>query len=113
MKVLAIGWVLVILVLCSIPGPAVPDVNVIGFDKIGHFGMFFIGAWIWMGAWPNSTARVLAAGLTFSAATEIYQGLLPVLSRSPDPFDVVADALGLIVGLGLWWWWHHRVKPAT
>lgn len=108
MKAIAIGWAFVILALCSIPGPAVPDINVFGIDKVGHFGVFFIGAFLWMEAWPRSTARVLAAGLVFSVATEVYQGLFPLLSRSPDPYDVVADALGLVVGLGLWWWWRHR-----
>ncbi len=108
MKPVAIGWVFVIIILCSIPGSAVPDLNVFGMDKIGHFGVFFIGAFLWMEAWPRSTARVLAAGLAFSVLTEIFQGLVPVLHRSPDPFDVVADALGLGIGLMLWWWWRHR-----
>lgn len=112
MKALALAWVLVILALCSLPGSDIPDLNVVGIDKLGHFGMFFIGAFVWMQAWPRSTARVLAAGLAFSALTEIYQGVLPFLGRSADPFDVVADALGLIAGLALWRWLRHRPAPA-
>lgn len=111
-KLLAILWALVILALCSIPGPDLPDVNIFGIDKVGHFGVFFIGAFLWMQAWPRSTARVLAAGLVFSILTEIYQGVLPFLGRSPDPFDVVADALGLVIGLLLWRWLRHRRRPA-
>ena len=112
-KTAAAGWAFFILALCSIPGPSLPPLAILTFDKVGHFGMFFIGAFLWMRAWPRSTARVLAAGLAFSALTEIYQGLVVFIGRSPDPFDFVADALGLIVGLALWWWWHHRPVPAA
>lgn len=111
-KVLALLWAAAILALCSIPGSELPDVNVLGIDKVGHFGMFFVGAFVWMRAWPRSTARVLAAGLVFSALTEVYQGVMPFLGRSPDPFDVVADAAGLVAGLLLWRWLHRRPKAA-
>lgn len=107
-KLLALLWAVLILALCSIPGPELPDVDVLGIDKVGHFGMFFVGAFVWMRAWPRSTARVLGAGLAFSILTEIYQGVMPFLGRSADPFDIVADALGLAVGLLLWRWLRHR-----
>lgn len=106
-RAVAVGWSLVILALCSVPGHSLPPLEILTFDKVGHFGMFFLGALIWMRAWPRSTARVLAGGLAFGALTEIYQGVVPFLGRSPDPYDFVADALGLIAGLALWWWWRH------
>lgn len=108
----AVGWIILILTLCSIPGESLPNAEILTFDKVGHFGMFFIGGLLWMRAWPRSTALVLAAGLSFSALTEILQGTVPFIGRSPDPYDFVADALGLIAGLALWWWWTHRFKAA-
>lgn len=112
-KVLAILWALLIVVALSIPGSELPDLNILEIDKVGHFVVFFIGALLWMQAWPRSTARVLAAGLVFAVLSEIYQGLMPFLGRSPDPFDVAADALGLIAGLMLWRWLRHRPVSAA
>lgn len=114
MKTISFGWALLILALCSIPGSSVPDAVLFSFDKVGHFGMFFIGALLWMRTWPDRAARVFAAGLAFSVGTELYQGLLPLLGRSADPFDVLADALGLAVGLGLALWLQRRQRvPVT
>ena len=112
-RIPAVLWALLILALCSIPGSELPDLDIVGIDKVGHFAVFFVGAFLWMQAWPRSTARVLAAGIVFAVLTEIYQGLMPLLSRSPDPFDVVADALGLAAGLLVWRWYrHHPVSSA-
>lgn len=108
MKALSIAWALVILALCSIPGPSLPDAAVLSFDKVGHLGMFFIGSLLWLRAWPERPLRVVAAGLAFSVGTELYQGVMPFLGRSADPFDVVADVLGLLLGLALWLWWQRR-----
>lgn len=108
MKALSIGWALFILALCSIPGTSVPDLTLFSFDKLGHFGMFFIGAVLWLRAWPEQLGRVFAFGLAFSVGTELFQGLAPFLGRSADPFDVIADVIGLVAGLGLALWLGRR-----
>ncbi len=114
MKTLSLGWALLILALCSVPGPALEESNLLGFDKVGHFGMFFIGALLWLRTWPGRWGRVLAAGVAFSVGIEVYQGLTPFLGRSADPFDVVADLAGLLVGYGLMrWLGRHRRVPAA
>ena len=113
MKTLSIAWALLILVLCSIPGSSVPDIALFGSDKLGHFGMFFVGSLLWLRAWPERPKRVVAAGLAFSVGTELYQGMTPFLGRSADPFDVLADVLGLALGFALWWWWHRRLAPVA
>lgn len=112
MKALSIGWALLIFALCSIPGHSVPDLTLFTFDKLGHFGMFFIGALLWLRTWPERLGTVFAAGLAFSVGTELYQGLVPLLGRSADPFDVLADVLGLVVGLGLALWL-RRERPVS
>lgn len=112
MKALSIGWALFIFALCSIPGASVPDLTLFTFDKLGHFGMFFVGALLWLRTWPERAGWVFAAGVAFSVGTELYQGLVPFLGRSADPFDVLADVLGLVAGLGLWLWL-QRHRPVS
>ena len=112
MKLLSIGWALVIIALCSIPGPSLPDSELLSFDKVGHFGMFFIGALLWLWTWPYDTGRVLLVGLALSVGTEVYQGLAPFLGRSPDVLDVVADLAGLVAGTGVLLWIQRRGHTA-
>jgi VanZ family protein len=110
-KALSIGWALFILALCSIPGPSLPESTLFSFDKVGHLGMFFLGALLWLQTWPERPKRVVLAGLAFSVGTELYQGLMPFLGRSADPFDVVADVLGLLLGFALWQWGRRQFAP--
>ena len=49
---LAVGWTVVILALCSIPGGDLPEVRIMSADKIAHFGMFAAFGWLWMLALP-------------------------------------------------------------
>ena len=103
--VAAAAWTLAILALCSIPGNELPNVSIASVDKIGHFSMFAAFGWLWMHALrievPARLRWVFAAGLTYAVLTEVYQGLMP-LGREPDVWDVVANAIGLVTGLGLW-----------
>lgn len=110
MKVLSIGWALFILALCSIPGHSVPQSALFTFDKLGHFGMFFIGALLWLRAWPDRAMRVFVAGLALSVGTELWQGLIPLIGRSADPLDVLADVVGLAVGLALAYWLQRKQR---
>ncbi len=112
MKALSIGWALVILVLCLIPGETLPDSTLLSFDKVGHFGMFFIGALLWLWTWPHHTGRVLAAGIALSMGTEISQGLIAFVGRSPEVLDVVADIVGLLAGFGVLLWIQRRGHAA-
>ena len=96
---LAIAWTLFIVALCSIPGDDIPDVDIWGYDKIGHFVMFAGFGWLWARAAPkHALGWVLAAGVAFAGLTEIYQGLLP-FDRIPDLYDALADVAGLSAAL--------------
>lgn len=104
-KALAAVWTLLILVLCTIPGDDLPDVDVVSADKLGHFVIFAGFGWLWMWASrPNVrsvTLILLCAGLLFAGGTELYQGLLP-FERQPSWADAVANVLGLVVGIWLY-----------
>ncbi|MBL8946168.1 MAG: hypothetical protein JNK45_23580 [Myxococcales bacterium] len=95
----AIGWTAAVLAMLWAPPPPPPDVIIPHFDKYVHFA-FFLGiglAWRTAGLRP---AWVLGAGTVLGAITEIVQASLP-WPRSADAWDVVADALGLVVALGI------------
>jgi VanZ family protein len=92
---------LLILVAVLLPGSKLPDVDMVGIDKVVHFGLFFIWALALrfdFGArfrWPWA----LVAGLAFTVATEVFQ--IVVDGRTFDVWDIVFDSLGLAVGIGL------------
>lgn len=91
---------LLIIVAVLIPGPNLPDVNIGGFDKVIHIGMF--GLWAVAVRYDFNSKSfkffiVFLAGMLFSMLTEILQ--LLVEGRSFDIYDMAADGIGLIGGL--------------
>lgn len=98
----AIVWTLGILAACSIPGKDLPDLNLVSFDKVAHFIVFAGFGWLWMralqGPGGRRTAYVVGFGLAYAALTEVYQGLLP-FDRTPDPYDALANAFGLLTAV--------------
>jgi VanZ family protein len=108
----AVGWTLLILALCTLPGEELPEINIISIDKIGHFGIFAGFGWLWMRAFPGFDLAkrlryVLLGGLAYAGLTEIYQGVMP-FGREADVWDAAANAAGLLVGVGLQW---RRTAP--
>ncbi|GIV58849.1 MAG: hypothetical protein KatS3mg042_1762 [Rhodothermaceae bacterium] len=102
---LALGWTALIVILLTLPGDTLPDATLLEYDKLGHAVLFGVLGWLWMHALPHSLrvriAGVLAGGAVFAVMSEFYQGLLP-WPRTPDALDVVADVIGLIVGVSLY-----------
>lgn len=99
---LALGWTLLILVACTIPGRDLPRVDIVSIDKVAHFTIFAGYGWFWMFAAGNPLARAtrwtLATGIAYAVLTEFYQGLLP-WERTPDPFDALFNILGLLTAI--------------
>jgi VanZ family protein len=88
---------LLILIAVLLPGSKVPDVKLVGFDKIVHIIMFF--AWAVAVRYDFSDARmagVITVGFLFSLFTEILQ--IFVEDRSFDWYDTLADITGLVAG---------------
>ncbi len=105
----AIGWTLLILAGCSIPGDNIPDISFDLFeeDKLVHFSFFSIFAWLWSKALPDGFSGKLSVvgitGIAYGIATELYQGMLP-WDRTPDPMDAVANIIGLLTGILVYEW---------
>lgn len=96
------GWLLCIVLSLtpSVPIPAgVPD-----GDKIGHmFAYGVLSTWAVMifrsrRQWLRSAVALLALGI----AIEFAQGALTAY-RTADPYDALADAVGITLGLCLAW----------
>jgi len=108
-KLLALLWTLGILAACSIPGTSLPSVSLWEFDKVAHFALFFgfgaLGLW----AYPKRAGWVLLAGLAYAVGTEFYQGLLP-WPRTPDPYDALANTIGLFAGVGTMYWLKQKLS---
>ena len=90
---------ILILIAVLIPGSNLPDVNIFGFDKVVHVGMFGLWAIAVRHDFNSPEFKFFVAfivGLSFSLLTEVLQIL--VEGRSFDVFDIVADAIGLGTG---------------
>lgn len=95
----ALAWTLVALVALLLPGEIVPETSALSADKVVHVGLFALFGGLWLYAYPQALARVFVAGVVFGVLTEVLQGALPI-GRSADPWDIVANLVGLVLGMG-------------
>lgn len=99
---LAIGWTLLIFILCLIPGNELPKVNVPFIDKWAHVVLFAGFSFLWLCAGPTiqlSRLLVLLAITIFIGwLVEYIQGNF-VPGRYQDDMDTLADAVGGLAGI--------------
>jgi VanZ family protein len=107
-KVLAIAWLLLMCILFVIPGSALPEQNWfadIQLDKWVHIGLFSVLVFLWASAFdlglPSNCWIVIAIAILYGIAVEFVQKTW-IPNRSFDQYDVVADAIGSVVGLIVW-----------
>jgi VanZ family protein len=102
----ALLWAIVIFRLSAIPGDQLPPLPGWNFDKLVHGGVYgVLGALSWWGARRTfARDRGLARQLIiaticaalYGVTDELHQSFTP--HRSPDPFDVMADTGGGLLG---------------
>ncbi len=97
--VFPIGWAVAILVICSIPGEELPDMPFSLFDKFVHLAVFAVLSFAWSRAlgqkkWPG----ILLMSCIYGVALEFYQEIIPI-GRFTDTGDMIANCLGVVVGL--------------
>lgn len=94
----ALGWTVAIFIGCSIPGDGLPHA-LTNRDKLMHVGIFLLFGYLWRrlgyGVWG-----VLLGGVAYGLLIEIWQGIMPI-NRSFDLYDLLADTVGTILGIGL------------
>lgn len=71
-----------------------------GWDKSNHLLAFSVMALLGIRAFPGRAIAVLTGLLAYGVLIEVLQSFTP--SRSADWHDVVADAVGLVLGWGTW-----------
>ena len=83
-----------VLVLALLPAP--PRLFTTGWDKSNHLLAFSVMAWLGLRAFPRRVLWVLAGLLAYGVLIEILQSFTP--TRSAEWLDLLADALGILVG---------------
>ncbi len=102
--------VLVSLVVLFAPADDVPAA-LPGVDKLVHVVLF--AALAASGRWAGARPGVLAAGLTgYGAASEVLQAVTPV-ARTGSVADLLADLVGIALGLAAWAALHRRTAPGS
>ena len=95
---LGLGWLLLILVMA---GSVVPVIVVKGFsaaDKLVHGGSYLILVTWFAGLYRRQRHVFIALALfALGLVLEVIQGQLPY--RGFDPFDLLANAVGILLGL--------------
>lgn len=98
MKILTFVVSILIMIAVLIPGSKIPDVNLIGIDKVVHLCMFSAWAVALRFDFPGVKPWIVfMLGMLFSLVTEVVQ--LFAEGRSFDLFDMVFDGIGLTIGL--------------
>lgn len=118
--IVAALWTAGIIVALTIPSPGLPSIDPsLTLDKVAHVGLFAGLAVFWMRAlrpeempvpWTVPWRRVrnvFFAGLVFAVASEFYQLIIP-FKRSADPYDALADVIGLLIGIAVYLAYRHR-----
>lgn len=124
---LAVLWTGAIVLACSLPAASFAGVQpAVGADKVVHVVLFAVFGGLWMRALcppgPERTwarvrrrgGRLLLLGVLFGVGSEVYQQVLP-LQRVADPYDALADVLGLLFGIllyGAYVRWGARKEPS-
>lgn len=111
---LAVLWTAAILGGLSLPPSSLsPAQPILGFDKLIHAVLFGVFGLLWMRVlcppetaemWPSLRWRggqLFGMGVLFAGGTEVYQHVIPV-RRMSDPYDALADAVGLLIGILLY-----------
>lgn len=96
---LAVGWGLVALAILAslLPAQELPSVG--GGDKLHHAAAYMVLSLWFSGIYPKSRYVHIGVGLfLLGIAIEWAQGAMHY-DRESDPYDVLANALGVVAGL--------------
>ena len=107
-------WAIIIFVLCSIPGNDLPKTSALSiphFDKIVHFGMFFVmGIFLFSEISIQTKLKRISITSIILLMIAIYGATIEYLqqnyfiNRSGDYLDLLADVLGGIIAVIMYPW---------
>ena len=94
-------YLFLILIGSSIPGKSVPTVFSLTWDKLLHVIEYFFLGILGYRAYENKykyiTIVISMFGILFGCIDEIWQLFIP--GRNPSYYDVIADSIGVILGV--------------
>ena len=117
----AIFWALIILVLCAIPGRAIPHLAFLDWlrpDKVTHLILFAVFSFLLIRGFqkqnPASSLRnaklcALILSIAYGIFIELFQEYVTIIHRTGQVFDAVADAIGAFIGL----WIYNRTTKKS
>jgi VanZ family protein len=103
---LALGWTLLIFVLCCTPGKFIPHSNwleLLSFDKFVHASIFFILCILWNYVLLKKQKNNLLFKLIILVSCISYGGILELMQtfyfsgRSGDWYDFIANTFGVTI----------------
>jgi VanZ family protein len=117
----AILWVVFIFVICLLPGDNLPNVSSFmkrlpkviadNFDKILHFGMYFILSLFLLAGFTRQYGKTSFKAYFASFMIAFCCGVLiefiqSYVGRSGDVYDVAANTAGILTAIGF----YHPIK---
>jgi len=97
MRYAAIVWTVILFLGCALPQKELPQPMTL-FDKFNHLAIFMLWAFLWKEGSRFSALVVFAIGTAYGILIELYQLVMPI-GRACEWQDVVADSVGLMLGL--------------
>jgi VanZ family protein len=114
---------IIILILTGLPGSLFPRVKpAIGLDKVAHILMYagFAYACLWgyrkqfvsngLAYQKRAILLTIIISIAYGGLTEIMQETITVLHRSGDWRDLIADAIGTVIGVLVFYLFFRRKK---
>ena len=114
---------IIILILTGLPGSLFPRVKpAIGLDKVAHILMYagFAYACLWgyrkqfvsngLAYQKRAILLTIIISIAYGGLTEIMQETITVLHRSGDWRDLIADAIGTVLGVLVFYLFFRRKK---
>ena len=93
-------YLLLILVLSSIPGNSVPSIVSLTWDKLIHFFEYailgFLGYRAFLHTNELNVYLFCIIGILFGCFDELWQSMIP--GRFSSHYDIIADGIGVIFG---------------
>ncbi|WPL10769.1 putative integral membrane protein [Thiorhodovibrio litoralis] len=113
------AWLLVVLVVILSVVPTGVPAGFEGGDKLQHLLAYMVLGFWFAVLYPRERRLILLGLILLGAALEAVQGLVP--ARMASPFDLLADALGVFLGVllarspaqGLFGWVERRLAAGV
>lgn len=97
-------WAAIIFAACLIPGRDVPSLSIFQHDKLIHFAIFALLAFLFLLLFKKPVLKkegwiVFLSCTACGYLVELLQGSGITAGRSFDHYDALADAVGAVLGI--------------